>query len=748
MTGIRLEQNQAQMRGKKLKFENSDGLFPKSARVIISGLFLFATIFVSPILAATEGAPVPQIRPGSETNETPVPEIRPDQSNTVQAVEQEQVAANAMAMPALRPSDPPPPTKIVSEADYYATQNFISLLDDEVIVSALSIQETIVDPLARDIAEWLYLRGAVIHASPERIGEFVTAHPIWPELDQIRVRQEGAFYLQNITPDNLPDLLAPHQPISDLGKIVLARWNVAQGNPDAAAELVDEVWQLGLLSRSLEDKILAEFSDFIDASDHRIRARRLYYRGRTSAAARIVRLVGNFGNQLFRAYGAVGKRSASARKIMTDASESVHSDPLIVLRKAQAKRRRGDPVAAAEILLESTPENQHLTDARGWWPERRLLVRRVLLEGRPDLALGLAAGHNNPPGIYYAEGEFLAGWVALRHKFDPEIALHHFTRLRAAVTSPLSVSRAEYWLGRAEQTRGNSALAIMHFTNAARYQYTYYGQLAALEADQRETVLGDNPAPTPADAELFDANELSRAARLFADLGEFSSMQKFLVQIGRVNNFDPEIILAAQYAENLGRADIALRIGKAAIIRDRPQIHAAFTLAGLPEGFDDNRSLEPALTYAIARQESAFLQTAVSRSGARGLLQLMPATAREVATGLQLPYNLARLTQDPSYNVNLGATYLEGLLVRFSGSYIMSIAGYNAGGGRVTQWMDSFGDPRDGVIDPIDWVEMIPFNETRNYVQRVLANLQIYRARLNDGTYPLELQIDLVRGGN
>ncbi len=363
-------------------------------------------------------------------------------------------------------------------------------------------------------------------------------------------------------------------------------------------------------------------------------------------------------------------------------------------------------------------------------------------------AFSLAAGHNNPPGIYYAEGEFLAGWVALRHQFDPEIALHHFTRLRTAVTSPLSVSRAEYWLGRTEQTRGNSALSQEHFANAARYQYTYYGQLAALEVNQREIVLGDITPSTLADTELFEANELARAAQLFADLREFSSMQKFLVQIGRVIRFDPEIVLAAQFAENMGRADIALRIGKAAIIRNRPQLHAAFTLAGLPEGFDNNRTLEPALTYAIARQESAFLQTAVSHSGARGLLQLMPATAREVATGLQLPYNLARLTQDPSYNVNLGATYLEGLLVRFSGSYIMSIAGYNAGGGRVTQWMDSFGDPRDGVIDPIDWVEMIPFNETRNYVQRVLANLQIYRARLNNGTHPLEIQIDLARGGN
>ncbi len=722
---------------------------------LAAGIFLANSAFSK----ETE-VPYPPLRPNIWAN-APIPEFRPGQSASTASEDPDETAGPeaadvelsdeetvAMAIPVFRPSDPPPPTRIVAPDDYYAVQKFIALLEEEAILAALSVQATILDPLARDLTEWLYVRSAAIHATPDRIGEFIAANQNWPDRELIRVRQEGAFYIQNITPENIDEVYGDDQPISGLGRIVLARWNVAEGNTETASGLIKQVWHLANLSRAQEDRVLSEFSDFLDATDHRIRARRLYYQGQSSGAARIARLSGGFGTQLVRAYGAVGKRTRSARNIMSNSSIAVRSDPIIVLREAQAQRRRGDPVAAANTLLEATPENQNLTDARGWWPERRLLVRLVLLEGRPDLALRLAAGHNNPPGLYFAQAEFLAGWVALRHQYNPELALVHFSRLRAGVTRPLSISRAEYWLGRTQQVFGDLPAAATHFANAAAYQHTYYGQLAALQTGQTDIDLGAEAEPDPADRETFEAGNVARAATLLADLGEYSLMQKFLVQIGTTSSFDPEIILAARFAESNGRADIALRVGKAALNRGRDHYPAAFTLAGLPEGFADNHTLEPALVYAVSRQESAFLQTAVSRSGARGLLQLMPATAREVATDLQLPYNLARLTQDPSYNVTLGATYLEGLLERFAGSYIMTIAGYNAGGGRVTQWVESFGDPRVENIDPIDWIEMIPFNETRNYVQRVLANLQVYRARLNDNRHLLDLANDLTRNAN
>jgi peptidoglycan lytic transglycosylase len=731
------------------------GILPKFLILLVPSLLLANSAFTK-----ESAVPYPPFRPNI-ASDAPVPEFRPEQSvSTEDGVSDEAVEPQAadvespgeetvaMAIPVFRPSDPPPPTRIVAPDDYYAVQKFIALLEEEAILAALSVQATILDPLARELTEWLYVRSAAIHATPDRIGEFIATHQDWPDLTLIKVRQEGAFYIQNVTPEKIDEIYGDDQPISGVGKIVLARWHVAEGNTETAAELIKQVWHMATLSRAQEDQVLSEFSDFLDATDHRIRARRLYYEGRSSDAARIARMSGRFGTQLVRAYGAVGKRTRSARNIMSNLPIGVRSDPIIVLREAQAQRRRSNPVAAAEIILDATPDNQHLTDARGWWPERRLLVRLVLLEGRPDLAFRLAAGHNNPPGLYFAQAEFLAGWVALRHQYNPELALAHFSRLRGGVTRPLSISRAEYWLGRTQQVLGDLPAAAMHFANAAAYQHTYYGQLAALEAGQINIDLGSETEPGPADRETFESGDVARAATLLADLGEYSLMQKFLVQIGTTSSFDPEIILAARFAQGNGRADIALRVGKAALNRGRDHFPSAFTLAGLPEGFEDNHSLEPALVYAVSRQESAFLQTAVSRSGARGLLQLMPATAREVATDLQLPYNLARLTQDPSYNVILGATYLEGLLERFTGSYILTIAGYNAGGGRVTQWIESFGDPRDENIDPIDWIEMIPFNETRNYVQRVLANLQVYRARLNNNRQVLDLENDLARNAN
>ncbi len=717
-------------------------------------------VFANGAFAKETGAPYPSLRPDI-SSDAPIPEIRPEQTTSAageipdETLEPETTDAElgdnetvAMLIPVIRPSDPPPPTRVVAPDDYYAVQKFIALLEEDAILAALSVQATILDPLARDLTEWLYVRSASIHATPDRIGEFIASNQGWPDLELINVRQEGAYYIQNITPEKIDEIFEDGQPISGVGKIVLARWNVAEGNTEAASELIKQVWHQAMLSRAQEDRVLSEFPDFLDANDHRIRARRLYYQGRSSGAARIARLSGSFGTQLVRAYGAAGKQTGSARNIMANLPIAVRSDPIIVLREAQAQRQRGNPAAAAAKLLATGSDTQHLIDARGWWPERRLLVRLVLLEGRPDLAFRLAAGHNNPPGLYFAQAEFLAGWVALRHQFDADLALDHFSLLRSGVTRPLSVSRAEYWLGRTQQVLGDLPAAARHFANAAEYQHTYYGQLAALETGQADIDLGEETEPVPADRETFESGNVARAATLLADLGEYSLMQKFLVQIGSTSSFDPEIILAARFAQGNGRADIALRVGKAALNRGRDHYPAAFTLSGLPEGFEDNHTVEPALVYAVSRQESAFLQTAVSRSGARGLLQLMPATAREVATDLELPYNLARLTEDPSYNVVLGATYLEGLLERFTGSYIMTIAGYNAGGGRVTQWVESFGDPRNENIDPIDWIEMIPFNETRNYVQRVLANLQVYRARLNNNRHVLGLENDLTRIDN
>jgi len=342
-----------------------------------------------------------------------------------------------------------------------------------------------------------------------------------------------------------------------------------------------------------------------------------------------------------------------------------------------------------------------------------------------------------------AEAEFHAGWYALEYLHDPVTATGHFANIAAISTLPLSLSRAEYWLGRASEAAGDRATATDHYQRAAAYPTTFYGQLATSKLGGKALHLPPPPAPTAADQQNFEARELVKVIRHLDAVGYDNRTPIFFRTLAEQVTSPGEIALLTRLADDENNHQLALQLAKTAVSRGIPADALAFPTTAIPQTAA-TPGIDRAVVFAVARQESAFNPAAISSAGARGLLQLMPATAKITAKAIGLPYDKSRLTSDPGYNATLGAAHLGDLVDNFGGSYVMTFAAYNAGASRVNQWVQQYGDPRDPKTDVVNWIESIPFTETRNYVQRLMENLEVYRARF--GSSALTIDADLRRG--
>jgi soluble lytic murein transglycosylase len=340
-------------------------------------------------------------------------------------------------------------------------------------------------------------------------------------------------------------------------------------------------------------------------------------------------------------------------------------------------------------------------------------------------AYALVSPHGQRQGIGFAQAEWLAGWLALRQLAKPQRAYRHFSSLYRGVSRPISLARGAYWTGRAADALGQQLIAGQWYHQAARHPTTFYGQLAMITLNPDQGLrLPVEPSISATARAQFDRRMPVQAARLLALLGERTLAREFVRRLGHLAIDGDEHRLVSQLAFDIGTPDIAVELSRRSI-RDRVNlIRSGYPV--LP--YDIYPNVEPALAHAVIRQESSFRPAAVSRSNARGLMQLLPSTAKDVARrlGVQYPGD-DRLLTDPATNVLLGSAYLDHLLERFDGSYVLAVVAYNVGPTRLSRWLRSHGDPRDPSVDPIDWIEELPLYEPRNYVQRVLEGLQVYR---------------------
>lgn len=593
--------------------------------------------------------------------------------------------------------------------------------------NALAIREGMrADTLDRHILTWAIAVSGQKDIPSLEIAKAQRELRGWPGLKSLRAHSERALYRENPAATDVIAAFGSTRPETAEGAIILARALVAEGESGAATGHLRTLWFTEALDKHTEDKILAEFSALLTTADHKRRMEMLLYRNQVDQAERFATL--GKAQSLYRAWAAVIGGRAKAADLIAAVDPSWRDDPAYLFLRIEYLRRREKYEEAAKLLALMPRENEALVDPGEWWTEQRIVSRGLLDKGDFRGAYRTASHHVAIEATDVVDAEFHAGWYALRGLEDAMTAARHFRRILDASRRPISASRAWYWLGRAAEA-GGPGNASEYFSNAALYPGTFYGQLAAARLG-RSTLNVNYPAPTPEDRARFEGREAVRAIDRLEAAGHGWRADSLYRALAEELESPGELATLAARAEKTRNHQLSLQIGKIAFGRGIDVAALAFPLGVIPSNANIDGAGK-ALAYAIARQESAFNPAAVSPADARGLLQLLPATAKGVASRYGLSYSEGKLTSDAGYNATLGSHYLGEQIDNFGGSYILTFIAYNAGPRRVPEWMSRYGDPRGKPIDEVvDWVERIPFQETRNYVQRVMENYQVYKTRL------------------
>jgi soluble lytic murein transglycosylase len=670
-----------------------------------------------------------------------------------------EVAAPAVAAPALAPATRqhaalPTPRKPVATAAVAATsstpqsdkdalESVIDLVRRHKPADATQAQAVITDPVARKLAEWLILRSDDNGASVERYRAFVTANPSWPSQTFLRRRIEAALWDDHRDDATVWSWFENESPISAKGKFALAKVMIARGDRANAERLVRDAWRRDGMSEDTETTALDLFGALLTAGDHKARMDFMLYGTEQEAAGlREAKRLGSGHLALAKARIAANRKASNLRALLDAVPRELHGDAGFIFSRIQLLRREEKFNEAAQLMLSAPKDPNRLHNVDEWWVERRLLARKMLDVGEHRTAYLIARDAALPSrDNYKTDQEFTAGWIALRFLNDPQVAAQHFARIGVGSVNPTTLARAGYWQGRAAEAMGHMQEARAAYNAAAEQSTSYYGQLARAKLGLPQLALNASLAGRGHNAERL---EVVRAVQLLYDLDEGEIAIPIFADMG--DNGDPEVLLGlAEIAARQGDARAMLLVGKSALNRGLPFDHYAYPVNGVPAFREIGPEVEPSVVFSIARQESAFNPAVVSPAQAYGLMQVTPDAGRYVCKRAGVGFDLNRMKTDPVYNAQLGAAELGGLLEDYRGSYIMTFAAYNAGRGSVKKWIDRYGDPRDPKVDAVDWVELIPFSETRNYVQRVMENLQVYRARFG-GSSRLQIEADLRRG--
>jgi soluble lytic murein transglycosylase len=633
----------------------------------------------------------------------------------------------------------------VSAEEIAALRSAIDSLKKGRLSDALALRPQLKDPGSLALLDWLAIRLASRQVGLSRIEWFLRTHPSWPGSATIRRRAEEALWNEDAEPAHVRAFFGATPPSTEEGKLALARALLAGGEGDKAAAWVRDAWRHDVTTPAFEDKLYERFGAMLTADDHEYRAERLFFAERVDQALRIAARAGGAYQAVAKARAAVIRNAKNAGALLEAVPREGRREPGYLIALSQYHRRADRPKEAAAALMAAVRDPSQLGDADEWWVERRLVARDMIEAGDPRTAYQLCRDHSAVSREDRAEAEFHAGWIALRFLKDPGTASRHFAALDGVAQTTLSRSRAAYWQGRAAEAGGDTGRARGHYDAASRFSTAYYGQLARARLGLKDLPLRAIPKPSAEDRAVFERTPAARALRILYVMKERDLAVSLAAAYAESENDNGQLALLAELVGQQMDVRSMLAVGKAALSRGLPLELLAYPTIGIPSFEARGNAVEASVVYAIARQESAFNPAAMSPVGARGLLQLMPGTAKITAKQAGLPYDLKRLTSDPVYNATLGAYHLGHLVDNYDGSYIMTFAAYNAGPGRVKQWVAKYGDPRSGQIDPIDWVELIPFTETRNYVQRVMENVQVYRARLANRS-ALLIEADLRRG--
>jgi peptidoglycan lytic transglycosylase len=634
-------------------------------------------------------------------------------------------------------------TTATSPLDLSAVKQALDLVRKNRQDEATTVAGSITDPLARKLVEWAILRSEDGSTDFWRYSAFINANPSWPSIPLLRRRAEAALWQERNDPQAVIAFFANDPPRSAKGHFALARALLTRGDAARASAILHEAWRSDGFSSDLEGQARETFGGLITPADDAARMDTRLYAEDEDAALRAARHLDAAAMAVAKARIAVIDQAGNAKALLEAVPENARRDPGYLFSRSQWLRRSDKIVEAAQLLVAAPRDPARLGDVDQWWVERRLVARKLLDLGDARLAYEVANTAASPKDENHrGEQHFTAGWIALRFLREPNVALPHFARIAEGVTNPITLARAFYWQGRADEALGREQDARSFYRQAAYAPTAYYGQLARAKLGVNEVTLRMPPETAPEHRTLeiarvfeilYAIDERDLVAAIAADLGENASDTTALTGFANI---------AARHHD----ARATLLIGKAALRRGLPLERYAFPDFGVPEYHQIGPEVEACVVYAIVRQESAFNPRVVSSANAIGLMQVTPAAGRDTAKRFNVTFDQRRLSQDVAYNAQLGTAELGNDIATWRGSYILAFVAYNAGPRRAREWIEQYGDPRDPRIDPIDWIERIPISETRNYVQRVLENMQVYRALLENNP-KLLIEADLRRGG-
>lgn len=686
------------------------------------GLMLLATA------ASTAGAVQadPMAAPSPTPTNTPAPSSIPAPS-----------AAPAVLYPALAQSGTP------SGGDLDALSTAIAAARRGQAPAAQAAIALMSDPVARKVALW-----ALVDADGEQLSFFQLDQARrdlagWPRVTRRQTVTEKAIDGASLPPAQLVAWFQGADPLTPQGAMALAGAYQQLGRTADAQAVIKHWWRDKPFDGDTQRLMMSRFGAYLTLDDHIKRADTLLYGAPGPGLNDILALLPPDQQALAAARIALRNEASDANARVAALPAALAKSPGLAVDSARYLMSRNLDDVALELAPSFPAVLPNPDAASKVWALRRQMINSALKSRDYRAAYAAATNTGLTGGVDFTEAEFYAGWIALSKLHDPAAAESHFANIQDASGTPITQARALYWRGRAAEARGDTAAAKAFYQDGARYLTTFYGQLAAGKAGIQQISLGRDPVPTSADRARFEGREMVRGARMLAQIGEKDLYRAFVLCMAEALPSNEEYAMLVDVARAAGDQDLAMRVVRLGAQHGYVLPERGYPIRNAP---NSPEAAEAAMVFGITRQESGFDPYVRSPVGARGMMQLMPRTAEIVARKIGEPYGASRL-DDPDYNMRLGASYLGHMINSFSGSYVMAAAGYNAGPGRPLEWIGYCGDPRSGSVDPVDFIECIPFSETRNYVMRVLEAAQVYRARLNGGSAPLTLAADLKRGG-
>jgi soluble lytic murein transglycosylase len=593
------------------------------------------------------------------------------------------------------------------------------------------------DVVLNKVLRGYYLGAPGNDASYDDTVEFVRENPDWAGLHDILAMAERKIPA-DASAASIVNWFIIHPPVTLIGFYRYVDALNMTGQESAAENLVRARWIDGDFSNDELAVFYTRYSTYLGRDENWARLDKLLWSNNVSDAKRMRDMVDADLKSVADARLALAGQKFDAISLLGRVPHNLQSEPGLLYERLRWLRRNNHDEDAVNIL-DHAPTR--LGKAEPWWEERQIMVRRAMDKHDYQQAYRLASAHNQTSPKTVTQAEFLAGWLALRFLNEPDDARDHFQSLIDAATTPITRARGSYWLGRAYEASGDQTSAQQSYEEAAQLDIAYYGQLASARIHTNPVIIS-KPEPTvPAAARAkFNGRDMVRAVERLHDIGQNERARLFFKALLNNATVRTDYVQLIELAYRIQRPDMAIEAAKAA-----DQKNMVVAAGGFPV-LDRKvpKPPEPAFTHAVIRQESMFNPDAASPVGAQGLMQLMPHTAKGMAKRLNIRFREKHLG-DEDYNLRLGTAFIQDQIDTFNGSYILALAGYNAGPGRAREWMEQIGDPRNPKVDPVDWIELIPVPETRNYIQRIMENLQIYRARLNGGQAPLLILKDLRR---